>query len=154
MKIIGIDPGLASTGYAVVSRETTGNYIVHDFGCIRTKTTDVEALRLLDIYRGITALISEHNPSQMTIEHVFFNKNVSSCLSTAAVVGVCKLAAAEAFISVGMVKPQAAKSAVTGSEHASKEGVKLFIEKLTGVTIKNAHAADAVAIAIAGLLRA
>ena len=88
----------------------------------------------------------------MSIEAVFFNKNISSCLSTASVIAVAELASVQASIPTFQVKPQAVKSAVTGVGTASKTAVKRMVNKLLAVEITSDHEADAAATAIAGLL--
>ena len=115
-------------------------------------SSDDEASRLLQIYQQISELLHVHVPNSVAIERVFHNKNISSSLKTAQMIGVCQLAAAQIGLDVSMFTPQQVKSAVCGRGGADKASVKKFVEKLTGVSVRNAHAADAVAVAIAGLL--
>ena len=150
--IFGIDPGMANTGWSAVSRNRTGKFILLDSGCIRTPAGHTESVRLLQIYKQISELLNVHTPNAIAIERVFHNKNISSSLTTAAVMGVCQLASAQAGLDALLFTPQQVKAAVCGYGTAEKSAVKKFVEKLTGVPVKNAHAADAVATAIAGLL--
>lgn len=152
-RCLGIDPGLANCGWAVVSRTPSGKFRVLDSGNITTPASDTEAERALCIYQQISEVIASHYPHKVAIERVFFNKNVSSAITTGGVIYLCLLSAEQAGLVSVQVTPQQAKSAI-GFACADKAQVQRMVEKLTGVTILNAHSADAVAIAIAGLLKA
>ena len=108
--------------------------------------------RLHDIYTRLTELLWTHTPDTIAIERVFHNKNVSSSLTTAAVIGICQLTAELAGRPSDLFTPQQVKAAVCGHGGAEKPAVKKFVERLTGVPVKNAHTTDATATAIAGLL--
>lgn len=149
---IGIDPGLANTGWAVLTRNVRGHFRLLASGCIQTDKADTEAERIFEIYTSISTLIREHSPDVVAIEKVFWNRNTTSALTTAGVSAVCLLTAEQAGIESRQVSPQKAKAFATGHGTASKETVKKFVQKLTQTEIKNGHAADAAAIAIAGLL--
>ena len=88
----------------------------------------------------------------MSIESVFFNRNISSCISTASVIAIAELAAEQVSIPTLQIKPQLVKAAVTGTGNASKSAVKKMVNKLLGSNLRNGHEADAAAAAIAGLL--
>ncbi len=152
-KAIGIDPGLSNTGWAVVVRNKRGAFSLLDSGCITTNKTDSEAKRAKQIYEQIRAVIVQHTPDLVAVERVYFNRNPSSCLSTAGISYICLLAAEQSGIENLQINPQTAKAAATGYGSASKESVKKFIAKLTGEQITNSHQADAAAVGIAGLLR-
>ena len=153
VRCLGIDPGLANTGWAVVGfRQKSGGFQHLASGVIRTESSACDAVRYATIYNAVNALIAEHTPDVLSIESVYFNKNVSSCLSTASVIGVIRVAAELSQLPSIQVRPQAVKAAVTGGGRASKAQVQQMVAKLLGVAIKNAHAADAAAVAIAGVL--
>lgn len=151
-RCLGIDPGLANCGWAVVGRNASGKYRLLDHGCIETTVDSTESERALSIYQKISEVIGAHMPNMVAIERVFFNKNVSSAITTGGVVFLCLLAAEQAGIESLQVKPQSAKAAI-GFATADKSRVQQMVSKLTGVSVKNVHAADAAAVAIAGLLR-
>ena len=151
-RIFGIDPGLANCGWAVVVRNRSGKFVLLDSGCIVTSPAESEASRLLQIYQQISELLHVHCPNSFSIERVFHNKNVSSSLKTAQAIGVIQVAAEQAGVDTKMFTPQQVKAAVCGHGGADKASVKKFVEKLTGTPVRNRHAADAVAVAIAGLL--
>ena len=152
-KCLGIDPGLANTGYAVVSQNASGKFCVFSHGCIKTKkaSPNGEGCRYLAIYQKLSEVIASHSPTCVAVERVFYNQNVSSAITTGGVIAICLLAAEEAGIANLQIKPQAAKQAI-GFGTADKAKVKQMVQKLTGVSIRDSHAADAVAVAIAGIL--
>jgi len=155
MKIaIGFDSGLANCGYGVVARGKSG-FVCLAYGNIRTDSKAARPDRLLKIYKHVTELIIEWNPSKISIESVYWNRNQTSCLPTAEVIGVLQLAAAQKGVEVVMLSPQSIKSAVTGVPYASKTQVMKMIQKLLGNLKKPVtpnHAADALGCAIAALL--
>ena len=151
--VIGIDPGLAHTGWSAISRNRSGGFQHLGSGVIRTEASASEAVRYATIYNAVNARIAEFTPDLLAIESVYFNKNISSCLSTASVIGVILLAAELAELRSIQVRPQTVKAAVCGVGRASKAQVKRMVAKLLGVDIRNAHACDAVAVGIAGLLQ-
>ncbi len=98
-------------------------------------------------------IIETHIPDVLSVERVFFNHNHTSCLSTAAVMYMCMLAAEQAGIASHAFTPQQVKMACGCGGSASKTAVQSFVSKITGAEINNAHIADSVACAMAGLLR-
>ena len=153
MIAIGIDPGIANTGYAIVSRHNaTGNLSVTTSGIVKTSSRVSEAKRALEVYSRLSEAVSEADPDVLAVEKVYFNRNVSSAISTGGVIYICLLIAEQAGIPSIQVSPQQAKAAI-GNSKASKDEVKRVIRCLTGEKISNAHTSDAVAIAIAGLLK-
>ena len=151
--VIGFDSGLANCGYGVVARGGSGfSYLAH--GNIQTDAKTPHPDRLLKIYQHVTELITQWNPSKISIESVYWNRNQKSCLPTAEVIGILQLAAVQKNIEVVMLSPQSVKSAVTGVSNASKTQVMKMTQKLLGMKqpVKPNHAADALGCAIAALL--
>ena len=128
------------------------SYLAH--GNIQTDSKTPHPDRLLKIYQHATELISEWNPSKISIESVYWNRNQKSCLPTAEVIGILQLAAVQKDIEVVMLSPQSVKSAVTGVPSASKTQVIKMTQKLLGINkpVTPSHAADALGCAIAALL--
>lgn len=153
MKVIGIDPGLSNTGWAVVSRNQKGAFEMMDCGCIITHKKDTHPKRVLQIYNDIWDVLHIYQPDMLSVERVFFNQNPISCLSTAGVSYICQLAAEQAEIKSMNFTPQQVKMACGCGHRASKRNVKVFVSKLTNTPITNTHVADATACAIAGLLK-
>ena len=154
MKIaIGFDSGLANCGYGVVARSTSG-FVCLAHGSIRTDSKASRPERLLKIYQRATELITEWKPSKIGIESVYWNRNKSSCLPIAEVIGILQLAAVQQDVEVIMLSPQSVKSAVTGVSGASKTQVIRMTHRLLGMKepVKSDHAADALGCAIAALL--
>ena len=98
-------------------------------------------------------ILKTYTPDIVSIESVFFNRNISSCISTASVIAIAELASEQAGIPTIQIKPQMVKSAVTGTGTASKQSVKKMVNKILDTTLTNGHEADAAAAAIAGLLK-
>ena len=148
----GIDPGIGNTGWALVERLPSGYCLLHS-GVICTAARTPIGKRLDTHYSKITELLTEHTPATVVIESVFFNRNITSCISTASVIAVAELACEQSGIPTLQIKPQVVKSAVTGSGTASKQSVKKMVNKLLGANIASDHEADSAAAAIAGLLQ-
>ena len=148
---LGLDPGIGNTGWALVRRTATG-YRLIDSGMITTCPSKSLGKRLDQHFTRLHEILKTDTPDLVTIEAVYFNRNISSCISTASVIAVAELAACQLAIPVVQVKPQAVKASVTGSGTASKAAVKKMVNKLLHSDIRTDHAADAAAAAIAGLL--
>ena len=157
MKIaMGLDPGIGNTGYAVVKRTSTG-YKLLDSGYRETGTKASLGDRLDSQFGTIHSKLFRWKPDLLGIEAIFFNRNISSCISTANVIGVAELAAFRCKIPSIQIKPQDAKMAVGCIGNASKKDVRLMVNKILRIPIqrriKNPHEADAAAVAIAALLK-
>ena len=150
-RCLGIDPGIGNCGWSVVARGVS-KYRLIASGYIQTFAGAAEGSRLASIYGGVCQILTEHAPGVVCIEAVFFNKNVSSCVSTAGVIAVVELAAAHADLPCVQVKPQTVKAATGLGGKASKAEVTRMVNRLLSADIRNAHEADAAAVAIAGVL--
>ena len=148
---LGLDPGIGNCGYAIVERLPNG-YHLHHCGVIYTSPRVSLGIRLETHYSTIRELLTEFSPDFLSIERVFFNRNISSCISTASVIAVAELAGVHAGIATLQIKPQAVKSAVTGVGNASKSAVQRMVNKLLKASLTNDHETDAAATAVAGLL--
>jgi crossover junction endodeoxyribonuclease RuvC len=148
-RIIGIDPGLASTGWGVL--DCDGGRIRHvAHGHISTKAGLPIEKRLLFIMESLRCLISEHGPSLSAVEILYFGKNVSSGIPVAHARGVVFAALAEKGIPVLEFSPNAIKQAVTGVSRADKKQVQEMVRLILGLDEipKPDHAADALGVAI------
>lgn len=149
MRLIGVDPGLASTGYGIIACE--GSRIVHEtHGVIRTQSSGTPGDRLLKIFDRINELCGEYEPAAAGIESLFFASNVTSALPVAQARGVVLLAFAQAGIPAAEYPPQAIKQALVGQGRADKHQVAEFVRLLLGLKDipKPDHAADALAAAV------
>ncbi|MDR0909205.1 MAG: crossover junction endodeoxyribonuclease RuvC [Spirochaetaceae bacterium] len=147
--IIGIDPGLASTGWGIL--ESSGNklrYIAH--GCVETSPRTSHPERLLQTYNEIIQVINLYKPGEAAMESLFFGKNARSAMSVAEARGVVGLAMAQNNLIINEFQPRIIKQSVTGMATASKEQVQEMVRMLLGLQEipEPNHSADALAAAI------
>lgn len=149
MRILGIDPGTAITGYGVLDQ--TGNRLSpQTVGVIRTPSDMDMPLRLTVIYRELGEIIEKYRPDAIAVEQLFFNKNVRTALSVGQARGVVLLTAAQANLAIAEYTPLQVKMAVVGYGGAEKKQVQEMVKVLLNLeTIPRPDdAADALAIAI------
>lgn len=151
-RVLGIDPGLANTGFGVVDF-CEGRYRMVSYGCITTKADQPHGERLLTIYSRLCAVIDEFQPDEAGMETLYFARNVSSAMGVAEARGVVTLCLAQHNIKLGEYQPNQIKLAVTGTAAADKELVERYVKILLGLKTqpKPDHAADALAGAITHL---
>ncbi|MCX6387422.1 MAG: crossover junction endodeoxyribonuclease RuvC [Solirubrobacterales bacterium] len=149
MIVLGIDPGTANTGYGVVATRS-GRMVALDGGVITTAASDELPTRLLLIHQRVTDLIAEHSPEAVSIEDLYFGKNVGSALAVGHARGVVMLAAGQADIPCFSYTPQQIKSSVCGQGSADKQQVTTMVQQLLSLSKPPTpdHAADALAAAI------
>ena len=149
MLILGIDPGLASTGWGVIDSDGTRFRLI-SYGCIETDSKQNHSLRLLEIYNKILAVINEFNPDQASMETLYFAKNVTSALGVSEARGVVSLCLAQNAIPLTEYSPNTIKQSVSGTATADKSLVQRCVKMLLGLQEipKPDHAADAIAAAI------
>lgn len=155
MKAIGIDPGLAMTGFGVVETLTRGGKAC-DWGAIRTESNSPIPLRLKTIYDGLKSILDKWKPNLLVLEDVFVLKQFpKAAIRLGEVRGVIYLVAQEMDIPVLEVKPTEVKSALTGSGRADKEQMKRAICQILRIDnpLNSSHAGDALALALTGLSR-
>lgn len=150
--VIGVDPGMASTGIAAVGatgRETS----VEEAVTIRTPAGLAESERVLALYRAFAEILDGRRPETVALESVMWGKNVGSAMAVARATGVVLLAAAERGVPVHEYAPLEVKMAITGNGSAAKEDVRRALERLHGLDDVPAQpdAADAVAVAVCHL---
>ncbi|HUG32265.1 MAG TPA: crossover junction endodeoxyribonuclease RuvC [Acidimicrobiia bacterium] len=151
MFVLGIDPGLSTTGYGLV--EGSHPPQAHRAGVIRTDTVLTPPERLAELHRGLSDVIDETTPDVIALETVFTNRNLQTAISVGRASGVALLAAAQAGVPVFEYVPTAIKSAVTGDGSANKEQVQQMIVRLLRLNTapRPADASDALAIALCHL---
>jgi len=150
MRVIGIDPGTAITGWGVVE-STDGVLNPVAFGCIRTTPRQSRAERLKKIYEDLLAVIKEVAPERMAIEKIFFNANVKTALSVGQARGVCLLAAAVSGLPAYEYNTSEVKNIITGYGRATKSEVAVRVKELLQLSEipKPDDVTDALAIATA-----
>ena len=149
MRILGIDPGFAITGFGVL--EYIGNkFSIVDVGAITTEAGLELSDRLLTLSNGLDELITKYKPEVMAVEELFFNTNVKTAIKVGHGRGVALLAAAKADIKVYEYTPLQVKQSVVGYGRAKKEQVQQMVKVLLNLEKipKPDDAADALAIAI------
>ncbi len=155
MKAIGIDPGLAMTGFGVVETLIRGGRAC-GWGAIRTESDCPIALRLKTIYDELKLLLDKWKPDLLVLEEVFVLKQFpKAAIQLGEVRGVIYLAAQEMNLPVVEVRPTEVKSALTGSGRADKEQMKKAIRQILRIEspMSSSHAGDALALALTGLSR-
>jgi crossover junction endodeoxyribonuclease RuvC len=150
MRILGLDPGTATTGYGIVDVKEDGRFTAVAYGVISTSPQDDASTRLQTIYRELNQLIAEYQPDTAGIEEVFFGRNITTAISVGQARGVLLLALANAGIPIGEYSPPKIKDAVTGYGKADKAQVQLMVRNLLDLeeTPRPDDAADGLAVAI------
>ncbi len=148
MLIIGIDPGLGTTGWGIIS--ALGNRLSHIAnGQIKTDAKQPLPERLVALDAALTDVILLHQPESAAVEEVFVNSNPQSTLKLGQARGVILLCAAKSGMGIGEYAARLVKKAVVGVGNAEKAQVHAMVSRLLpGVKIVGADAADALAVAI------
>ena len=156
MLVLGIDPGTANTGYGVVRGTSVGSPTLVECGVIRTHARDPLPARLREIYEGVAELIDRHQPDAMTVEGVFYSRNVRTTVVLGHARGVILLAAEQRGIRVDELAPAEIKKAVVGTGSATKEQVQFMLTRLLRLKSipQPSDAADGVAAALASVMSA
>ena len=150
MKILGIDPGLARTGWGFLEQEGSGRVRNKAFGCLETPKNMPFQNRLETIYRQLTELIRQFQPQAISMEILYFAKHAKTLALVGHARGVCILSAAHAGLPVFEYTPKQVKLALTGSGAAEKTQIQNMVQRLLGLTQlpQPDDAADALAIAL------
>ena len=146
--ILGLDPGLGTTGWGMVRAE--GNRLSHVAnGQLKTVSTEPLPRRLAHLAMQLEALLAERSPECAAVEEVFVNKNPQSTLKLGQARGVVLMIAARSGIDVGEYAARFVKKAVVGVGNADKAQVHAMVQRLLpGAAIAGPDAADALAVAI------
>ncbi len=149
MIVVGIDPGIANTGFGVVRRQG-GRLVALDGGVMRTRAGRSPEHRLADLFAQVEELLDRHRPDALALEAIYFGQNVRSAFAVGQARGVVLLAAGRRSISCQDYTPQQVKGAVCGSGRAPKEQVTRMVQALLSLAEPPTpdHAADALAVAI------
>jgi crossover junction endodeoxyribonuclease RuvC len=148
MIIIGVDPGLQKTGWAVIKLANRGFQYL-DSGVIKTKTDCDMASRLLTIHDGLSAVLASYSPITAGIENTYVNTNYGSSLKLAHARAAIILTLARLAVSVSEYSAKTVKKTFTGTGNADKEQMLKMVSLLMpNANVKSADAADALAIAL------
>ena len=147
--VLGIDPGLANTGWGVIAQRGAHLSCVA-YGCVSTSKDLDLAQRLKKIHDQMAAVIMRFEPECVGIETVWFGENVTAGIGTSQARGAALVACATGSLPIGEFTPRQIKLAVVGTGSADKDQVKYMVKQL--LALKEAphpdHAADALAAAI------
>lgn len=156
MIVLGIDPGTATTGYGVVRGDGSGLVSLVECGVIRTRPREPLSARLREIYDGVSELLERHRPRAISVEDVFYARNVRTTVVLGHARGVILLAAEQHGIHIHELPPAEIKKAVVGTGIATKEQVQFMLTRLLRLKAvpQPSDAADGVAAALAYVMSA
>jgi len=147
--VLGIDPGVANTGYGVVAHHG-GRLVALDGGVVETPPGAAAGARLAAIFDRMGALMDAYRPDAVAVEDLYFGANARSAFAVGQARGVVVLAAGQRGIRCASYTPQQVKGAVCGSGRAAKDQVQRMVQVLLALPEppRPDHAADALAVAI------
>ena len=154
MKILGLDPGTAITGYGLINADK-GAYQLEEFGALRTPAGRPAHERLCMLYDALNSLLDRSQPDQVAIEQLFFNKNTTTAVPVGQARGVLLLACAQRQLPISEYTPLEVKQALTGYGRAEKRQVIEMVMRMMHITkkIDPDDAADALAIGLTAIYR-
>ena len=149
MRIIGIDPGIAITGYGIIDK-SANSFRPVAYGKVTTEAGLDTCRRLVEVYKGLTSIFQEYKPQCAAVEELFFNKNAKTAIIVGQARGVAILAAANAGLDIYENTPLQEKQAVVGYGRAQKKQVQAMVKLLLGLreVPKPDDVADALAVAL------
>lgn len=150
MIILGIDPGIASTGYGVIKVAGGDRLSLVEYGVIKTSPGENQGLRLKYIYERVNGIIKDHHPDAIAIETIFHSKNLKSLAMVSEAIGVVSLAAGNYGLNIQKFTPLEVKSAIVRSGKAPKRQIQEMVKTILNLDSlpRPDHASDALAIAI------
>ncbi len=158
--ILGIDPGLANTGWGIVRTREDDEKMENDYelvacGVLKTKLESTKengggADRLGKIYEELEEIIKKYEVKELAYETLFFAKNTSSAIKVSEAIGVIKLCGRNCGLEVFGYTPLQVKMALTGYGRAEKDQIEMMLRSILGLSegIRPSHASDAVAVAL------
>jgi crossover junction endodeoxyribonuclease RuvC len=148
--VLGVDPGVGTTGYGVVARSSDGAVSLLECGVVRTDPATPLPVRLRQIYEGIGEVLVRHRIEVMAVEGVFYAKNVRTTVILGHARGAILLAATLRELPVFEYAPAEVKNAVVGTGRATKDQVQFMVQRTLRLRTapSPADAADAVAVAL------
>ena len=149
MRVLGIDPGTAACGYAIV-HESDGRLLALGHGCWQTRARERPEARLRTIFEHVRELVAEYEPDAVALEESFVGADARIALSVGQARGVVLVASALAGVECAEYAPARVKQAVCGYGRAEKGQVQRMVQAILGLTDAPAttHASDALAVAI------
>lgn len=150
MKVLGIDPGTATTGYGIVEQPARKDLLAVEFGCITTAKHKPLPVRLLEIYTDLEKIIKRYRPQKAAVESVYFFKNTKTAIAVAQARGVVILCLTKNNIPILELTPLQVKQGLTGYGQADKKQIQFMVKNILRLKHipKPDDAADALALAI------
>jgi crossover junction endodeoxyribonuclease RuvC len=151
-KVLGIDPGTATTGWAVIE-EKGGQFVPLAFGHISTEKNTDEAARIFEINNNLLEIIKKYKPQEAALEKLFFFKNKKTIIQVGQSRGAMLLTLEQNHVKIFGYTPLQVKQAITGYGKADKRQVQLMVKNILHLKAipKPDDVADAIAIAICHL---
>lgn len=156
MRVLGIDPGTATTGYGVIEIKKDGIYETIKFDLIETNKDGSPGKRLQEIYIEMLKIFKKYKPDVMAIEKLFFAANAKTAMRVGQAQGIMLLAAAKNKTEVYEYAPGTIKKIISGDGRADKREIQRHLRKILGNKIRSRpkkrthfdNAADALAVAV------
>lgn len=156
MRVLGIDPGTATTGYGVIEVKKEGVYETIGFDLIETNKDSSPEKRLLEIHKEMLKVFKEYEPDVMAIEKLFFAANAKTAMRVGQAQGIMLLAAAKNKTEVYEYAPGTIKKTISGNGRADKREIQKHLRKILGNKVRSRpkkrthfdNAADALAVAV------
>lgn len=150
MIILGIDPGTATTGYALIKKQKNNSFEIIDFGVIKTHKNKTDSERLFELQKDLQKIIKKFKPAIAGVEKLYFETNVKTAMAVSQARGVVLLALEQNRINLHEFTPLQVKSTICGYGKAEKQQVQLMVQKTFNLKSlpKPDDAADALAIAL------
>ncbi len=149
LNVLGVDPGLASTGFGLISKDNN-NLAVVQYGVIKTPSTDKVSDRLREIYEGLKAIFNNNKIDHVAVEKIFFNTNLKTVVNVSEARGIVLLVASQYKKSIFEYTPLEAKKSLLGVGRASKRDVQFAVQRILSMDKKPTpdDAADGIALAL------
>ncbi len=149
MRVLGIDPGSETLGWGVVDGSGS-KYSLVEFGTVKSSPREAFSKRLMKVFRGVEAIVDQHQPDVLSIEEAFYSINVNVAMKLGQVRGVMLLLAEQQGLAIAEYAPRLIKQTVVGYGNAEKHQVGEMVRVLLKLkSVPTPHdAADALAIAI------
>lgn len=144
MRIIGIDPGIEKTGFAILESNKNRRTLL-DCGCIRTSKKESLSSRLVQLKKDLHEVLAQWKPTHGSVEMIFFSKNVKTAITVAHARGVILEVLAEYGVELTEFAPNQIKAAITGDATADKKQVQKMVHYELGITLRNDDTVDAIA---------
>ncbi len=150
MIILGIDPGIATTGYGIVGKLKTGNTVALDYGVIQTPKEETLPVRLAMLEEGINRVLDKYSPEEIALEELFFTKNITTGIAVAQARGVILLTCVKKCGALFEYTPMQIKQALTGYGKADKQQMQQVVASILRLKTppRPDDAADALAVAL------